>query len=1821
MGPLGNKTALTFGKQFRSNAIYRWVALHSGTALLAAVMVSLFFSLMLLTTMHKADIDVMLTGFEETDHFSRIREIGRKGASRGLLRSTTQSRKASALQTAQAINPRTYPNWHVTVMYGTHGNVLTTENLRTIATFEQAVHRTMEYNESAMLDSLGITPISSFIQYLAPTIEQRTIYFNGLNTSSVITDGRIQLGVRYALKNTKSRWFFSDNFNLTNLSCTHMRSEMALGAPVLGYPNPIASSAEQKAYMKPRALALRNRFLAIWGDIKAKHPNDLELAWGGDFITEDEIIDILVSDALWSIPSFIVVLLYCLYHLRSGFLAFFSVFLLLISFPASLTIYFWLGATYLGALNVLSFYIMLGIGVDDIFVFSSTFFFARRPPAPPRIGIAADEFLADNTFRLTRFIDDTDDEHSLVLQFGEDVPYLLSWYHGDMCQLERLPLVKVVDDTILLGTWNIKIKEPEGAQLREMLQRVAVFCSFAEIPTVGDGLRQGGWNESQKRLKKEILEKFVAPTATIDRIEAGVLHADYNATGTLDAREHVNDGIALDQRLAYTMRTAGSALFVTSATTAMAFLSNFVSSIPAVRAFGELMCILVIMNYLLTVLVFPTGLAFWMVYMRGRTVKQILRNMWFLITCNGDKIEYNLIRVAMRGGEGIESNPPSTPTLVTGEVADGIEMQSMAPLSPADVELVSPHDFGILASPFDGSPAGHSDFDHHEYSSPGSETNLASSPPPSSHMRQAQSTDLISHRPSSPDHSYDSESSYETEIIPGEGLAFKVIGLSGALVRKERELSSEPVGDLETGDTVIVREIWKNRARLISPLMGWVSLSSGLGGSILARRESSDVLSSYDEHDAEESSDADDEDTMEDAPLIRQMFDKVLWQCLKRFRHFLMIAMMVTILIAASVASTLQLQDKAPQVFPSWHHIRKYRIQDETYGSSGLCMASVAVERCSPWYTEPRELAWHVDCAGVLYGNSIVDECNVCGGSGKSCLGCDGRLHSNMVWACGLCQNTSVICIPSQWMSVTLKLSDCSMAIDPSNTTYPDYKIEFLNAFIADVTMAYRTVTSTSHVSDEFAIKDINTCSDAGFRFVFQVEGSVDLGNMTAASLSGKLKATESKVAERNITVEVLHVDKGLSDTTGPVYLIPEHSKSSSSGEAQTPPGKRPLETFSPLQAQASMRYAVALDNEGTTILIEVKGVDCAIVAESLKGPIEADMRLYAPNQDINEYNFNCTNGVYTIYLWYEESNLPNLRDLHLTNLLTTLNVEAPSLVEMKPGHVFNNSNVPDSWPISDTSCVNHGEPVVIVDGKKSKTCTVLQLCKNGSCSCKGLLTGPSCTECDSSCTAKGGECTSTGWCRWCDGRVSQTIDQFNTLNVPKIRDACNVCGSAIELHDPKGTSFVGGAANGTCRGCDGVINSNLRYDLCQVCGGNSDCLVSSLNLERAINVYYLWGIDLENSEGDYTGTNQFAAYDPRFRPESQECQVQMLDICQSFEKRGTVLDQHVLQAGTECFMTSFKEWILQQKRSFPVVPKDYTELLYMFMTSSQDNVDKYSSMIGFDLSTNTKEVKYVMFKFKSSEKVSIGPSTAKTQYNWWEGTVTDHNRVSGCGSGVYQTSPTWPVMFLELSALRTLVTSLVISGLSAVVVVVGFTRDIWITTQVMITIVGIVLGTLMSMRLANYEVGPVEAVAFSAVIGLAVDYTVHFAHCWGQYWKYLIRNGHADTTASSVIYRMVLDLGTPLLNAALTTILSTSFLFATTIVPLSEFATVLVVSTTWSIFFSVFLFLPFLLSFPPSPWWRELQSSMRIITSYSLGGIACATLAVIAYYYIQTMP
>jgi len=88
------------------------------------------------------------------------------------------------------------------------------------------------------------------------------------------------------------------------------------------------------------------------------------------FLTRNIFRKLVVDDTNYAVFSVMFVFLYLIFHLRSLYLAFIGIAIVLFSFPVTSFLYNGvLGCLYFGSLHNLVIFIVLGIAADDIFVF------------------------------------------------------------------------------------------------------------------------------------------------------------------------------------------------------------------------------------------------------------------------------------------------------------------------------------------------------------------------------------------------------------------------------------------------------------------------------------------------------------------------------------------------------------------------------------------------------------------------------------------------------------------------------------------------------------------------------------------------------------------------------------------------------------------------------------------------------------------------------------------------------------------------------------------------------------------------------------------------------------------------------------------------------------------------------------------------------------------------------------------------------------------------------------------------------------------------------------------------------------------------------------------------------------------------------------------------------------------------------------------------------------------------------------------------------------------------------------------------------------
>eukprot|EP01065_Artemidia_motanka_P052031 TRINITY_DN929_c3_g1_i2.p1 TRINITY_DN929_c3_g1~~TRINITY_DN929_c3_g1_i2.p1 ORF type:complete len:2620 (+),score=805.34 TRINITY_DN929_c3_g1_i2:73-7932(+) len=479
-----------------------------------------------------------------------------------------------------------------------------------------------------------------------------------------------------------------------------------------------------------------------------------------------------------------------------------------------------------------------------------------------------------------------------------------------------------------------------------------------------------------------------------------------------------------------------------------------------------------------------------------------------------------------------------------------------------------------------------------------------------------------------------------------------------------------------------------------------------------------------------------------------------------------------------------------------------------------------------------------------------------------------------------------------------------------------------------------------------------------------------------------------------------------------------------------------------------------------------------------------------------------------------------------------------------------------------------------------NRTCNLL----TDQCVCLGHWEGPDCDRCSLQCTQYGGVCGQDGTCLACDGLPTHEFPP------KRVRDFCGVCGPPW----PEGTSHRVAEPNATCRGCDGVLHSRKKVDQCGVCGGHDECKLVTGPDTNTVLVYVVWGIVAGKSGFDKSEDRGYVTYDLDFDVADPVCQQAMLTFCR--ELNDTALRAgHLQRPGALCMLDGLDRWLDKRRR------QGYTHHGYCpdgECTDSGLPVEKFAFMpalmgylntrppdatqAGFENWPAPSRVKYMRFEFRTPQKTTASAFTLKDEFDWWEAAVRDTaaKLPPGCNRP-YQTAYEWPGAFAQVTAVNGLAYSVGISLVVTAVTILVFTADPRMTFLVIFTMVGIIATTFAFFWANGWRIGPVEAVALSVVIGLSVDFCVHFAEAYTDVCALFRRQGR-PIRRDQVVRTVLADMGSPLLHAALTTVLSCSVLLFCVIRPLVKLGFIMVISISVSITFAVFFFCPLLIVVGP---------------------------------------
>ncbi|XP_057687535.1 protein dispatched homolog 3 isoform X2 [Corythoichthys intestinalis] len=268
--------------------------------------------------------------------------------------------------------------WRMELVFVAQGdgecNIFTPERLSTIhhverlimqhPRFEQFCWKPMELLRDLPLGPSYCSPPSSLLSYLYPSERGGKIYYDGMGSDLADIQGSLSL----AITHPQFYWYVDESLSPENLSSSILRSEIHFGVPL-----PSFYSVQDRAHEQRRRF---KNFVVEYAEILAKQSTrQVKVLYGGTELFDQEVRDTFRNDMMLAVISgvCITVLVYVLTSF-SAFLTFFG--LASIALSCLMALFFYhvvFGVRYLGILNGVAAFVIIGIGVDDVFVFISTF--------------------------------------------------------------------------------------------------------------------------------------------------------------------------------------------------------------------------------------------------------------------------------------------------------------------------------------------------------------------------------------------------------------------------------------------------------------------------------------------------------------------------------------------------------------------------------------------------------------------------------------------------------------------------------------------------------------------------------------------------------------------------------------------------------------------------------------------------------------------------------------------------------------------------------------------------------------------------------------------------------------------------------------------------------------------------------------------------------------------------------------------------------------------------------------------------------------------------------------------------------------------------------------------------------------------------------------------------------------------------------------------------------------------------------------------------------------------------------------------------------
>jgi hypothetical protein len=356
---------------------------------------------------------------------------------------------------------------------------------------------------------------------------------------------------------------------------------------------------------------------------------------------------------------------------------------------------------------------------------------------------------------------------------------------------------------------------------------------------------------------------------------------------------------------------------------------------------------------------------------------------------------------------------------------------------------------------------------------------------------------------------------------------------------------------------------------------------------------------------------------------------------------------------------------------------------------------------------------------------------------------------------------------------------------------------------------------------------------------------------------------------------------------------------------------------------------------------------------------------------------------------------------------------------------------------------------------------------------------------------------------------------------------------------------------------------------------------------------------------GDAVYDATFDASNPRF----QTAALVFCDLLQNATRLVLLVEM--------CFMKALRNWAESNKANiarygaFPFVPEAH---FVRVVSDFVDSFPEYSEAVGLEevsssdpyASTATgsnatihgmARISYLRVVARSTTPWNVPGRELTEAYKNWMAFLEETRVVLNQPSESYSSSSSSPSsrndtntktralpqisitasmfvrMATERAAVDGVVTSIAISTAFAVGSVIAFTGDAVVAFLAAVSLFAVVVSVLGTFALAGWELGIVEAISITVLVGLSCDFSLHLAEAFTKSARETREDRGKDAVAR---------VGKPVIAAGATTFFAVLPMLGCTIRVLHKFGSIIPACILFSLFFSLFLFVPLLMVFGP---------------------------------------